>query len=143
MSQIQLRMTDALDQNRESKIGFHLSTFDIPRGATAELDKDAGFVTFRFRYVDEEPAGATQSLTDDISIDCGKHSGKLLALRINCKRYRTGQMRVSFHHAINDVDEALGKTIRQFKLQHHKKNFEIAKSVIDSNREEVAAAIAQ
>lgn len=51
-------------------------------------------------------------------------------------------MRVLFHQAIDDMDKALGKTIRQSNVYHQKRNYELVKSVIDANRSDVEAAIA-
>jgi hypothetical protein len=137
MSHIQLRLKDALDQDRESEMGFHLSTFDIPQNATADIDKEAGLLTFRFRYVDAEAAGPSQRLSDDISIDVGKRSGKLLAVRINVKRYPAGEVRVRF--AIDEMDRLLLNTIRNLKT-HQRENYELVKAVIDENRGEVESA---
>lgn len=141
MSRIQLRLKDAFHPERESQVGFHLSTFDIPLDATADIDKDAGLLTFRFRYVDDELAGASQRLSDDISIDVGKNSGKLLAVRINVKRYPAGELRVKFQNAIDEMDRALVKTIRNLKA-HQRENYQLVKSVINENRHNVENAIA-
>jgi len=142
MTRIQLRLEDSLHQGQQSFVGFHLSTFDIPRSATAELDKEAGLLTYTFKYVDDETAGPSQRWSDDIAIDAGKHSGKLLALRINIKRYPVGEMRVSFKHAIDDIDKALSKSIRQLKVHHQKRNYILVKSVIDGNRGSIENAVA-
>ena len=141
MSRIQLRLRDAL-QNKDKRIGFHLSTFDIPRDATAEIDKSAGLVTFSFRYVDDEQAGPSQKLSDDISIDVGKNSGKLLALRINCKRYPAGQVEVRFHKALTEIDQAFKQTAKNLKA-HQRENYELVRSVIDENRPDVENALAK
>lgn len=140
MSRIQLRLEDALHQGRESQVGFNLSTFDIPLDATADIDKDAGLLTFRFRYIDDEPAGPSQRLSEDISIDVGKNSGKLLAIRINVKRYRAGKLRVQFQKAIDEIDRALVKNISRLKA-HQRENYQLVKSVIDENRSSVESAI--
>ena len=141
MSRIQLRLEDALHHGQQSFVGFHLSTFDIPRSAVAELDKDAGLLTYTFKYVDDEAPGPSQRWSDDIAIDAGRHSGKLLAIRINIKRYPVGEMRVSFKHAIDEIDKALNKSIRQLKIHHRKKNYLLIKSVIDDNRGSIENAV--
>lgn len=143
MSRVQLRLDDALNQGRKNFIGFHLSTFDIPRSATADIDKDAGLLTFNFKYLDDEPAGPAQRLDDDVSIDAGKHSGKLLSVRINIKRYPSGEVRVWFSKVIDDVEKALVKSIRQIgaRQQNKKQNYQLIKTVIDDNRSNVETAL--
>lgn len=132
MVRIQLRMADALQKGKESNVGFHLSTFDIPKEATADIDKASGLVTFHFIYVDHEPVGPTQRLDDDISIDCGRNSGKLLAVRINAKRYPAGQIDIKFQNAI--------KGIRNLRV-HQRENFNLVNAVISENRKKVESAI--
>ena len=121
MIRVQLRLTDASRQGQESQAGFHLSTFDIPLAATADIDKDAGLVTFRFKYPDDETAGPSQKIDDDISIDIGKNSGKLLAIRVNTKRYTDGRVQVRFPQAIDAMGQALGK-LRNLKA-HQRENY--------------------
>ncbi len=137
---VQLPLTDASQQGQESRVGFHLSTFDIPRDATADIDKEAGLLTFRFRYVDDEPAGPSQRIDDDISIDVGKNSGKLLALRINAKRYQAGELLVTFHRAIDAMGPALTR-MRNLKA-HQRENYQLVNAVIHTNRKKVENAIA-
>jgi hypothetical protein len=137
---IQLRLRDAI-HDREQHLGFHLSTFDIPLDATADIDKAAGLVTFRFKYVDDEAPGPSQKLTDDIYIDVGRNSGKLLAVRINCKRYPAGQVHVKFHKAMDEIDRAFGRTAKNLKT-HQRANYELVRSVIDENRGVVEHALA-
>ena len=142
MSHIELRLRDALKRDQVSVVGVQLSTFDVPTNATADLDETSGLVTFRFKYIDDEPAGPSQRLSDDISIDVGKNSGKLLAVRVNFKRYKAGTMRVSFHKAIDEMDRAFAKTIREQRVFHRRKNYELVRSVIDENRTSVESALA-
>jgi hypothetical protein len=141
MTRIQLRLKDALEQGKESSIGFRLSTFDIPQDATAEIDKDAGLVTFSFKYVDSEPAGPSQRLSDDIAIEVGKSSGKLLTIRVNVKRYPAGQVSAVFHKAIDEMDRALAKTILASRKPHQRDNYQLVQSVIQENRPSVEHAL--
>lgn len=132
MTRIHLRLTDASQKGQESRVGFHLSTFDIPKEATADVDKTAGLVTFRFTYVDDEVAGPSQRIDDDISIDRGKNSGKLLAIRINTKRYPAGEFLIKFQHAINGMHDLKA---------HQRENFRLVNDVIRHNHQKVENAI--
>lgn len=67
---------------------LELSPADIPRSATVELEHGPRrLLSVRFSYSDREPA--TERNLDGVTVQVGKHSGKLLALHTTCSQHDT------------------------------------------------------
>jgi len=141
MAPIQLRIQDSVDDAKKRTVGLNLSTFDIPRSASAVYDQTAHALVIRFQYIDREGPAPAQPLTKDITVVTGKNSGKLLLIRINAWDEKSGQLRVTFNK-LADVNRALDGAISSLKRYNQKENYHLIRSVLSSNCSSLVSAAA-
>lgn len=83
----------------------HLSLMDTPVSVAGEMDKSAGEFVVAFRYsVPEPPASKPVIFGKDVQVIEGRHTGKILELRIpvNADRPTVISLQTQIDDALND-----------------------------------------
>ena len=107
-----------------------LSDYDIPQEVAAS-ETDEGVLNLRFVYPDEEES-VTKKIDDVLSILRGRHSGKIIGLKVRVQRRKIGK--------IGLVIEKIGEQIPSLSKVNQQLNYKLIQEVLEQKRELLESA---
>ena len=112
-------------EEHDQSLIVELSDYDIPREVAASELPD-GILQLRFLYPDQEES-VIKKIDDVLSILMGKHSGKIIGLKVRVQQYKIGK--------IGLVIEKIGEQIASLSKVNQRLNYKLIQDVLEEKKE--------
>jgi len=112
------------------RVNVLLSPYDIPNSVRGYYDKDTSKFMIEFRYITEEPS-KRQRHDDYLAFHIGKNSGRLYKIEIDVDSMKANAVELTLK-TISDAIQGMHP-----KNTQRKKNYEVARNVINSKKKDL------
>lgn len=141
MRVIQVEAEEFCREARTEKIhgvDFHvtLSPYFFPERLECGYDQDAGSYVIEFKYLDNEPGCDQPDQEGLVTLSLGRHTGRLLAVRIHVDRHEIKQIKMC-------VTDDVPKAIRQIEnaKPDMRENYQAAGEVFRHHTDDITALL--
>ena len=118
----------------EFKLELHISAYDIPKSVKGYRNEEE--FNIEFDYIDSEPLGkSVGSEEGGILIVEGKHSGRLLRITIDLKKFQAHDAK-----CIVELEPKIIRAIENHSVEGNRDSFNAAKMVIEKNLESLVGS---
>ena len=145
MKSILIKMEDYVKESPAGaegvKISLRLSPYDVPREVKGECDDKTGIFTIKFAYLDEEEA-LPKPLTDKVTMNVGRYSGKILGFQIHTAKYLNLQeISLELEDEIQEIAKSVNK-MSDKRPYNQRENYRVVGAVLQNNLSSLSHAAA-
>lgn len=122
------------------RIELGLSPLDVPEAVRGFRDPTSGEFCIQFRYPDSEEL-RMQKLSDTLSIQSGKSSGRIEIILLDMKKLEVNEVRLDLKfQAAKEVESGLSRLLDNARTNHSEKMVGLARRIFAENKRDLLQA---